>query len=101
MPEAAPNALVHQALRLKIMAALRVMPIGDKVEFTRLKRLIGATDGNLSRQLTLLAEAGYLAITKDFHNNRPRTRVGLTSDGIAAFDGHIAYLKALISDLQE
>ncbi|MGA9090929.1 MAG: transcriptional regulator, partial [Bradyrhizobium sp.] len=39
--------IIHQPLRLKIMAALNALPSGAGLEFSRLKKLTGATDGNL------------------------------------------------------
>ena len=92
----APDEIIHQSLRLKIMAALRNEANEGPLEFKRLKGITSATDGNLGRQLTTLAEAGYIAITKDFHQNRPRTRAQITRHGAAAFDAHVSYLKSLI-----
>lgn len=91
-----PDELIHQTLRLKIMAALRNEPDEASLEFTRLKAITGATDGNLGRQITTLADAAYITVTKDFHQNRPRTRARITKKGAAAFDAHVAYLKSLI-----
>lgn len=91
-----PDELIHQSLRLKIMAALRNEPGEAALEFKRLKSITGATDGNLGRQITTLADAGYIAVAKDFHENRPRTRAKITKKGAAAFDAHVAYLKSLI-----
>jgi DNA-binding MarR family transcriptional regulator len=91
-----PDELIHQSLRLKIMAALRNEPNEAPLEFKRLKAITSATDGNLGRQLTTLADAGYIAIAKDFHQNRPRTRAQITREGAAAFDAHVAYLKSLL-----
>jgi DNA-binding MarR family transcriptional regulator len=94
-----PDEIIHQSLRLKIMAALRSEREGAMLEFKRLKAITGASDGNLGRQLTTLAEAGYIAISKDFAHNRPRTRAALTPAGAAAFDRHVAYLKSLLANL--
>lgn len=91
-----PDEIIHQSLRLKIMAALRNEPGEAALEFKRLKAITAATDGNLGRQITTLADAGYIAVTKDFHENRPRTRANITKKGAAAFDAHVAYLKSLI-----
>lgn len=91
-----PDELIHQSLRLKIMAALRNEPGEMPLEFRRLKAITSATDGNLGRQITTLADAGYIKVTKDFHQNRPRTRAQITNKGAAAYDGHVAYLKSLI-----
>lgn len=93
---AAPDEIIHQSLRLKIMSALRNEPNQGSLEFTRLKAITGATDGNLGRQITTLAEAGYVDVTKDFHQNRPRTRAKISTKGIVAFDAHVAYLKSLL-----
>lgn len=91
-----PDEIIHQALRLQIMAALRRAPEGDPPDFPRLKRITGASDGNLGRQLKTLAEAGYITLIKDTHRKRPRTRAELTLAGAAAFDRHVAYLKSLL-----
>jgi DNA-binding MarR family transcriptional regulator len=99
-----PDEIIHQSLRLKIMAALcaepKGAPGGGMLEFKRLKAITGATDGNLGRQIEKLEEAGYISVTKDFHNKRPRTRAKVTKKGADAFDAHVAYLKSLISGLE-
>ena len=41
--------IIHQPLRLRIMAALNALPAGTGLEFSKLKKLTGATDGNLGR----------------------------------------------------
>ena len=53
--------IIHQPLRLKIMAALNALPAGAGLEFSRLKKLTGATDGNLGAHIETLAKAGYVA----------------------------------------
>lgn len=89
------DEIIHQPLRLKIMAALAATP-GEPLEFKRLKAVTGATDGNLGRQLQTLAEAGYIAIIKDYANNRPRTRAELTPKGERALADHVEYLGKLL-----
>jgi DNA-binding MarR family transcriptional regulator len=91
-----PDEIIHQSLRLKIMATLNAMPRGEKLEFPRLKALLKATDGNLGAHLTTLENAGYIAVEKDFADKKPRTRVSLTPAGRRAFEGHVAYLRELI-----
>jgi Winged helix DNA-binding domain len=52
------NDIIHQAMRLKIMAALNALaPKQTSIEFTRLKTLVGATDGNLGAHLETLEKA--------------------------------------------
>jgi len=91
-----PDAIIHQPIRLKIMAALKVLPEGDRIEFVRLKSLIGATEGNLGAHIATLEEAGYAEVLKDFNGKRPRTRVSLTRQGRRAFEAYVAYLKDII-----
>ena len=91
-----PNELIHQSLRLKIMAALNAARNEGPLEFTRLRTLVGATDGNLSTHLSTLETAGYVALEKDFVGKKPRTRVAITSAGATAFREHTAYLRDII-----
>jgi len=93
---AAPNELIHQALRLKIMAALNAARASGPLEFNRLKALVGATDGNLSTHLSTLENAGYATLEKDFVGKKPRTRVTITKVGVAAFREHTDYLREII-----
>lgn len=91
-----PDEVIHQSLRLKIMATLNALPRNDKIEFPRLKALLKATDGNLGAHIATLETAGYIAVEKDFADRKPRTRVSLTPIGRRAFEGHVAYLRDLI-----
>jgi DNA-binding MarR family transcriptional regulator len=90
------NDIIHQAVRLKIMAALNVLGQEGALEFTRLKNLVGATDGNLGAHLETLEKAGYVAIEKRFVGKKPQTRVRPTPAGRRAFAEHVAYLREII-----
>jgi DNA-binding MarR family transcriptional regulator len=92
-----PDATIHQPVRLKIMAALRALPDGEKLEFVKLKGIAGATEGNLGAHITTLETAGYAAVEKDFAGKRPRTRVGLTKAGRRAFEDYVAYLQSILN----
>ncbi len=91
-----PNAIIHQPVRLKIMAALKPLPEGELLEFVRLKTIVGATEGNLGAHIATLEEAGYVSVEKDFFAKRPRTRVALTKAGRRAFEDYIADLRSII-----
>lgn len=93
---AAGNDIIHQAVRLKIMAALNVLPRSEALEFTRLKGLVGATDGNLGAHLDTLDKAGYVAIEKLFVGRKPQTRIKATPAGRRAFAEHVAYLREIL-----
>lgn len=98
MSEVGPDEVIHQSLRLRIMAALNPLPPGEMIDFTRLRAVLAATDGNLGAHLTTLEGAGYVAIEKDFVARKPRTRVTATASGRAAFRRHVAYLRTLLED---
>lgn len=89
--------IIHQPLRLKIMAALNAER-GAPMEFSRLKTVTRATDGNLGSHLSTLEKAGYVKIQKDFAGKRPRTRAGLTAAGRRAFRAHVAYLRGIVEE---
>jgi DNA-binding MarR family transcriptional regulator len=91
-----PDEVIHQSLRLRIMATLNTLPRDDKIEFPKLKALLKATDGNLGAHISTLENAGYIAVEKDFADRKPRTRVSLTTSGRRAFEDHVAYLRQLI-----
>jgi DNA-binding MarR family transcriptional regulator len=91
-----PDEIIHQSVRLKIMAALNALPENSATEFSQLRAITGATDGNLGAHLTTLETAGYIAIAKDFIGKKPRTRVSITREGRRAFTNHVAYLRDIL-----
>ncbi len=95
------NEIIHQSMRLKIMAALTVLAPGTALEFTRLKALVEATDGNLGAHLDTLAGAGYVALDKRVVGRRPQTRVKATAAGRRAFAEHVAYLREILDRVTE
>jgi DNA-binding MarR family transcriptional regulator len=94
----AHDEIIHQPIRLRIMAALASAGCDPEgLDFTRLKSLTGATDGNLGAHIDHLARAGYVEITKAFVGRRPRTTVKATAQGRAAFARHVGFLRAIIA----
>ena len=83
-------------MRLKIMAALNVLAPDAQMEFTSLKGLVEATDGNLGAHLETLERAGYVAIEKLFVGKRPQTRIKATRAGRRAFAEHVTYLREIL-----
>ena len=81
--------VIHGRMRLGIMAYLASAEVAD---FNELKRVLDATQGNLSIHLRKLEDAGYIAIEKSFLGRKPLTRARLTAAGRAAF---AAYLDAI------
>lgn len=85
--------VIHGRMRLGIMVYLADAETAD---FTELKTVLEATQGNLSVHLKKLDEAGYVAIDKSFVNNKPLTRVSITPAGRRAFAAYLEAIGALI-----
>jgi len=88
--------LMHERARLGILAALVAHRQG--VVFNDLKMLVGLTDGNLSRQLQILAEAGLVELWKGQKGKRPQTLCRLTATGQERFREYVAELENVVSD---
>jgi DNA-binding MarR family transcriptional regulator len=93
------DTLIHQPLRLKIMAALNTLGAREAMEFIRLRNVVQATDGNLGAHLSTLEQAGYVRIEKDFVGKKPRTRVTMTREGRRALIQHVTYLRDILDSV--
>jgi DNA-binding transcriptional ArsR family regulator len=78
------------------MTSLMAHPKG--LAFADLKQLCGLTDGNLSRHLGVLQEAGLVEVTKGYEGNRPHTSCRLTKIGRRRFLDYLAVLERLVRD---
>lgn len=87
---------LHEKARLGIMTSLVTRPEG--LLFTDLKRLCALTDGNLSRHLDVLREAGLVEVWKGFENRRPQTLCRLTPEGRQRFVAYLEQLEQVIRD---
>ena len=87
------DRLVHERLRLGILSALAV---NDSLTFNELKKLLDASDGNLSVHSRKLEEAGYLSCSKSFEGRMPRTDFKLTTAGKRALERYLNHMEALI-----
>jgi len=66
--------------------------------FANLKQLCGLTDGNLSRHLAVLQEAGLVEVIKGYEGNRPHTTCRLTKAGRRRFLDYLVVLERLVRD---
>ena len=85
------DPILHNELRLKIMAALDSL---DDADFVYLKGLTNATSGNLSVQLSKLEEAGYIRVSRSGEGRGSHTVCRITPAGIQALRD---YQRALLS----
>ena len=87
--------VIHERARLSILSSLATH--ADGLLFNDLKALCALTDGNLSRQLQVLQEAGFVEVWKGFKNKRPQTLCRLTADGRRRFVEYINTLESVVS----
>lgn len=92
------DRLIHERTRLGILSALAV---NDSLSFNDLKKLIGATDGNLSVHARKLEDAGYIACTKSFSGRLPKTEYRLATAGRRALERYLDHMEALIRATRE
>jgi DNA-binding MarR family transcriptional regulator len=90
------DRVLHEKARLGVLTALLSQRNG--MSFTELARLCSLTDGNLSRHLDVLAEAGLVQITKGFEGRRPLTTCKLTKAGRQRFKEYLTALEQVIRD---
>ncbi len=88
------DRVFHEKARLGIVSSLAGH--SDGLGFSDLKSLCGLTDGNLSRHLQVLEEAGYVDIEKGYEGRRPCTRCRLSGKGRAQFSNYLAVLEQVL-----
>jgi DNA-binding transcriptional ArsR family regulator len=90
------DRVIHEKARLSIITSLATHVQG--VAFNDLKELCALTDGNLSRHLQILQEAGLIRVSKGFQGNRPLTVCQLSSEGRRRFLEYVAVLENVVED---
>lgn len=90
--------IIHQPVRLRIMAALTSLAVREQVDFSYLKDKLTLTDGNLGAHLRALEEAGYVLVEKTFVERRPKTFIAASAAGRKAFTDHVAALQSIIRE---
>lgn len=87
------DPVIHERMRLGIISALAVR---DALTFSELKRLLEATDGNLSVHARKLEDANYVICTKSFEGRVPRTEYRITSAGRKALERYLDQMEQII-----
>lgn len=90
------DRIFHEKARLGILTSLAGHAKG--LGFTELKELCGLTDGNLSRHIQVLEEAGLVSLTKSYEGKRPHTSCRTTEEGRARFADYLAVLERVLKD---
>ena len=90
------DRVIHEKARLGILTSLVTHPRG--VVFGELKQMCGLTDGNLSRHLQVLEEAGLVAIQKGYDHKRPQTVCRITALGRHRYLDYLSVLEQVVRD---
>jgi len=90
------DRVIHEKARLSVLTSLAAHPKG--LVFGSLKQMCGLTDGNLSRHLSVLEEAGLIAIEKGYDHNRPQTVCRLTAEGRRRYLDYLKVLEQVVRD---
>lgn len=92
------NEIIHQPIRLRIMAVLVTLKKDDAVDFTYLRDMLEVTDGNLGAHLRKLEESNYISINKEFVERKPRSFITATQNGRQVFEEHVAALESILKN---
>ena len=103
MPPIDFNALdtaVHGPIRLGVLTALE---IDGPLDFTTLKKRLGAADGAMGLHLRKLEDCGYISCHKAFVGRRPKSTYRITPAGRSALGEYLEAMQRLINavDLAE
>jgi DNA-binding MarR family transcriptional regulator len=97
-----PDDIIHQPMRLRIMAALAASAgKGQEFDFSRLKSITQASDGNLGAHIETLERANYIEVERGYQGRRPRMVVHPTPQGLHAYKDHVAFLRSIIENETE
>ena len=87
------DPVIHERMRLGIISVLAVR---EALTFSELKRLLEATDGNLSVHARKLEDANYIVCSKSFAGRVPRTEYRITSTGRRALERYLGQMERII-----
>jgi DNA-binding HxlR family transcriptional regulator len=90
------DRVIHERARLSVLTSLARYPKG--LRFNDLKALCGLTDGNLSRHMQVLQEAGLVEVAKTFEHTRPQTTCYLTVEGHKRYVDYLVVLEQVVRD---
>lgn len=92
------DKVIHERMRLGIVSALAA---NEKLSFNDLKRVLNASDGNISAHARKLEDAGYILCEKSFSGRTPLTEYRITDSGRAALQKYLDHMEALINAIKQ
>lgn len=97
MPELDP--VIHAESRLRALTTLNEVGEDNRIAFTKLRKMLDMTAGNLSTHLRKLEDAGYIEVSKTIEGRSPVTYVGISVEGKLAYGQYRKALRDLLSGL--
>ncbi|MEM7331901.1 MAG: transcriptional regulator [Chloroflexota bacterium] len=91
------DKLIHQPVRLQIMAILVAQDEEAQLGFTALRDTLNLSDGNLGTHLRKLEDANYVQLNKTFIARKPQTFIQATPLGRQKFQDHVAMLESILA----
>ncbi len=88
------DEVIHAPNRLQICALLAPVEVAD---FATIRAGVGISESSLSKHVAILEHAGYIKVHKVSCSPRMKTRLSLTPGGKAAYEQHVAALRAIIN----
>ncbi|MEU9652036.1 transcriptional regulator [Streptomyces sp. NPDC048110] len=87
------DTTIHAPHRLRICALLEG---AGEAEFALVQNQLGLSASALSKHVTVLMDAGYVEQRKAVRDTRQRVWLRLTRQGRAAYQAHLAALRAIV-----
>ncbi len=89
------DRILEHRMRLQIMG---VLVANDSYDFSALKELLQATDGNLATHIKALEKEKYITVLKTFIDRKPNTRYKISERGRTAFKKHLDAMEEIIKN---
>jgi DNA-binding MarR family transcriptional regulator len=90
------DPVIHSPVRFSILACLAA---AERAEFSFVRDTVEVSDSVLSKQVSILEDAGYVKVKKGYVGKFPRTWLSITAAGGRAFDAHLGALAAIAGAL--
>ncbi|HPC72806.1 MAG TPA: transcriptional regulator [Treponema sp.] len=92
------DEMLSSRIRLAVLALLAGC---EEAEFTYIRDMVGASDGNLASHLRKLEDADYVTLDKRFLGRKPATFYRITTAGQSALLDYSRHLAELLSHTQK
>lgn len=93
------DKLIHEQSRLKILIYLS-QKHPNKTTFSKMKKDLKFTSGNLSIQLKKLEQAKWISQNKLIEKNKVKTYICITDSGMDALNQYLTDLELLLSNIK-